>query len=233
MAAPRQAAGTGGKKNKGTRGGRPEPQAAGNQGRRAGGQAQTRQVQTRQAQTRQAQRPTQAQRARERKVAAAAAPPAEPGIKIAPLWFQLVTWALSIAGLGVSTYLTITHYDSSIPLACSDTGTINCSLVTHSAESMVFGVFPVAVLGLAFYVFMAVATSPWAWRLKFPALTWIRLASVIVGIGFVLYLVYTELFTLDAICLWCTSVHALTFLLFVLIVGGAAAGYGFAEREDY
>jgi uncharacterized membrane protein len=224
MAAPRQAAGTGAKKDKGTRGGRPEPQAAGAQGRRAGGQAPAKQ----------AQRPTQAQRARERKAAAAAAaaaPPAKPGIKIPPLWFQLVTWALAIAGLGVSTYLTITHYDSSVPLACSDTGTINCALVTHSAESMVFGVFPVAVLGLAFYVFMAVATSPWAWRLKFPALAWIRIASVVVGIGFVLYLVYTELFTLDAICLWCTSVHALTFLLFVLIVAGAAAGYGFRERD--
>lgn len=224
MAAPRQAAGTGAKKDKGTRGGRPEPQAAGAQGRRPGGQAPAKQ----------AQRPTQAQRARERKAAAAAAaaaPPAKPGIKIPPLWFQLVTWALAIAGLSVSTYLTITHYDSSVPLACSDTGTINCALVTHSAESMVFGVFPVAVLGLAFYVFMAAATSPWAWRLKFPALAWIRIASVVVGIGFVLYLVYTELFTLDAICLWCTSVHALTFLLFVLIVAGAAAGYGFRERD--
>jgi uncharacterized membrane protein len=226
MAAPRQGAGTGAKKDKGTRGGRPEPQAVRVQPQRG-------QAQRGQAQRGQAQRPTQAQRARERKGAAAAAPPAEPGIKIPPLWFQLVTWALAIAGLGVSTYLTITHYDSSIPLACSDTGTINCALVTHSAESIVFGVFPVAVLGLAFYVFMAAATSPWAWRLKFPALTWIRIASVVVGIGFVLYLVYTELFTLDAICLWCTSVHALTFLLFVLIVGGAAAGYGFRVREDY
>jgi uncharacterized membrane protein len=228
MAAPRQAAGTGAKKNKGTRGGRPEPQVPVDQGRRPGGQAGARP-----AQKGQAQRPTQAQRARERKAAGTAAPPAEPGIRIAPLWFQLVTWALAIAGLGVSTYLTITHYDSSIPLACSDTGTINCALVTHSAESMVFGVLPVAVLGLAFYVFMAAATSPWAWRLKFPALTWIRVASVVVGIGFVLYLVYTELFTLDAICLWCTSVHALTFLLFILIVGGTAAGYGLREREGY
>ena len=228
MAAPRQAAGTGAKKNKGTRGGRPEPQAPLDQGRRPGGPGGARQ-----AQKGQAQRSTQAQRARERRAAGVAAPPAERGIKIAPLWFQLVTWALAIAGLGVSTYLTITHYDSSIPLACSDTGTINCALVTHSAESMVFGVFPVAVLGLAFYVFMAAATSPWAWRLKFPALTWIRVASVVVGIGFVLYLVYTELFTLDAICLWCTSVHALTFLLFILIVGGTAAGYGLREREDY
>jgi uncharacterized membrane protein len=220
MTAPRQAAGAGAKKkNKGTRGGRPEPQPAAAQARRPGGQA---------------QRPTQAQRARERErkaAAAAAAAPAEAGIKIPPLWFQLVTWALAIAGLGVSTYLTITHYDSSVPLACSDTGTINCALVTHSAESMVFGIFPVAVLGLAFYVFMVAAVSPWAWRLKFPALAWVRVASVVVGIGFVLYLVYTELFTLNAICLWCTSVHVLTFLLFVFIVGGAAAGYGFRERD--
>ena len=138
---------------------------------------------------------------------------------------------LAIAGLGVSTYLTIAHYTSSSILACSDKGLINCALVTSSAESMVFGIFPVAVLGLAFFVFMTAAVSPWAWRLKFPLLTWVRVAAVIVGIGFVLYLVYTELFTLDAICLWCTSVHGLTFLLFVLVVGGVAAGYGLRERD--
>ncbi len=222
MAAPRQAAGAGAKKNKGTRGGRPEPQPIAAQARRAGGQAQR---------PGQGQRPSQAQRAREREAAAAVAAPAEPGIKIPPLWYQVATWALAIAGLGVSTYLTITHYDSSVPLACSDKGVINCALVTSSAESMVFGIFPVAVLGLAFFVVMTAALSPWAWRLKFPQLTWIRVASVIVGIGFVLYLVYTELFTLDAICLWCTSVHVLTFLLFVLVVGGAAAGYGLRERD--
>ena len=221
MPAPRQAAGagTGAKKSKGTRGGRPEPQPVAPARRPAA-----------QAQRPGPGRPGQAARARERR-GAEAAPPPEPGIKIPPLWFQLTTWALALAGLGVSTYLTITHYDSSVPLACSDKGVINCALVTSSAESMVFGVLPVAVLGLAFYVFMTAAVSPWAWRLKFPALAWARVASVVIGIGFVLYLVYTELFTLDAICLWCTSVHVLTFLLFTLIVGGTAAGYGLRERE--
>ena len=113
---------------------------------------------------------------------------------------------LAIGGLGVSTYLTITHFDSSVPLVCSDKGLINCGLVTSSPQSYVFGI-PVAVLGLAFYVFMVAAASPWAWRSKYPAVAWVRLASVVVGIVFVLYLVYTELFTLKAICLWCTSVH--------------------------
>ena len=227
MSAPRQAAGTGARKDKGTRGGRPEPQPAAAQARRPGGQAQRPPQRPGQG-----QRPGQAQRGPDRRAAGAqAAPAAQPGIKVPPVWFQLVTWALAIAGLGVSIYLTIAHYTSSSILACSDKGLVNCGLVTTSPESMVFSVFPVAVLGLAFYVFMVAAVSPWAWRLKYPQLAWVRLASVIVGIGFVLYLVYTELFTLDAICLWCTSVHVLTFLLFVLIVGGAAAGYGLRERD--
>ena len=131
----------------------------------------------------------------------------------------------------MSTYLTITHYDTAVTLACSDKGVVNCGLVTTSPESMVFGIFPVAVLGLAFFVFMAVATSPWAWRSKYPQVAIVRLASVVVGIGFVLYLVYTELFTLDHICLWCTSVHVITFLLFVLILISAAVGYGFRNPD--
>jgi uncharacterized membrane protein len=49
-------------------------------------------------------------------------------------------------------------------------------------------------------------------------LRWARLGSLIVGVVFVLYLIYTELFILDAICLWCTSIHIITFLLFALVV---------------
>jgi uncharacterized membrane protein len=209
MAGPRQASSQA-KRDKGTRGGRPEPQAA-------------------------VARRTPAQPARTRSASpaatVAAAAPVRPATRIAPLWLQLSTWIVSLLGLGVSTYLTITHYDTGVPLACSDNGVINCALVTSSPESMVFGVIPVAVLGLAFFVFMVVATSPWAWRSRYPQVAMVRLASVVVGIGFVLYLVYTELFTLDHICLWCTSVHVLTFLLFVLILISAAVGYGFRNPD--
>lgn len=210
MAAPKQAASRA-KRDKGTRGGRPEPPSAA------------------------AARRNPAQPARARSASAAApATAAAPGpatTRIAPLWLQLTTWILSLLGLGVSTYLTITHYDTAVTLACSDNGVVNCGLVTTSPQSMVFGIFPVAVLGLAFFVFMTVATSPWAWRSKYPQVAIARLASVIVGIGFVLYLVYTELFTLNHICLWCTSVHVLTFLLFVLILISAAVGYGFRNPD--
>jgi uncharacterized membrane protein len=135
-------------------------------------------------------------------------------------WLPLATMVLSLYGLGASIYLTIAHYDTSIRLACSDNGLVNCQAVTTSSESVVFGIFPVAVLGLAFFVFMVAVNSPWGWRLSRsqPVVRWGRLGSVIVGMGFVIYLIYAELIQINAICLWCTSVHAATFLIFVLVV---------------
>ena len=90
---------------------------------------------------------------------------------------------------------------------------------------MVFGIFPVAILGLAFYVFMVALNSPWVWRLQQTGseqlssiLRYTRVGAVVVGMGFVLYLIYAELIQINAICLWCTSVHVATFLIFALIV---------------
>ncbi|MBO0815043.1 MAG: hypothetical protein J2P30_07830 [Actinobacteria bacterium] len=198
-------------RDKGTRGGRPEASTTTGprQGNRPGGRAGN-------------GRPAPARTKAPVKAAAEEAQSTAP-----PLWFQLTTWILSLGGLGVSIYLTIAHYNTAVSLACPATSTINCEKVTSSAQSMVFGI-PVAVLGLAFYVFLAVVNSPWAWRITWPALRWARVGSLVVGIVFVLYLIYAELFSIRAICLWCTSVHVITFILFVLIVFGAAAGYGAA-----
>jgi uncharacterized membrane protein len=148
------------------------------------------------------------------------APDAQPP---APRWLQLTTLILSVFGLGVSVYLTIAHYTTAAVLACSDKGFVNCAKVTTSAQSVVFGIFPVAVLGLAFYVFMVAVNNPWAWRSKLPTIYWARLGSVVVGMIFVLYLLYAEIVEIGNICLWCTSVHVVTFVLFVLLVFHASS----------
>lgn len=147
-----------------------------------------------------------------------------------PPWLRWTALLLSVAGFGVSVYLTIAHYTSSAILACSESGLVNCGKVTTSPESNVFGIFPVAVLGLAFFVFMLAINSPWAWRAQQPLIPMARLASVLVGIVFVLYLVYTELFTLNAICLYCTAVHVITFLLFALVMFSTATRTAPAAR---
>ena len=148
-----------------------------------------------------------------------------------PMWLQLTTFVLALAGLGVSTYLTVAHFTESALLGCSESGVVNCTKVTTSPQSYVFGI-PVAVLGLAFFVFAVAVMSPWAWQWQWRRreVGLIRLASVVVGIGFVIYLLYAELFIIGSICLYCTSVHAITFVLFLLTVFAAAA-WGIPERQ--
>jgi len=143
----------------------------------------------------------------------------------------------------VSIYLTVAHYTSPTILACPTNSFINCGEVTTSSESIVFGIFPVAVLGLAFYVFMVAINSPWAWRSDFSPIRWlrlggrtatihwIRLGAVITGIGFVLYLVYAELIEIGKICEYCTVVHIITFVLFALIVFDASFRNGATARR--
>jgi uncharacterized membrane protein len=139
----------------------------------------------------------------------------------APTWLQWTSLVLSLAGLGMSIYMTIAHYTSTNILVCSNKGYIDCAKVTTSPESMVFNVFPVAVLGLAFYVFMTAINTPWAWRSGIAAVWWARLVGIITGIGFVLYLIYAEVIQIGNLCLDCTTVHIITFLLFVVLVYAA------------
>jgi uncharacterized membrane protein len=149
-------------------------------------------------------------------------------------WRALAGWAggglsftmliASVLGLGDAAYLTYQHFSSATTFAgCSGTGSVNCEAVTTSAWSYLFGshLLPVSVLGLAFFAFMTAVNSPWGWRAPWPAVHWARLIAVIAGIALVLYLIWAELFRIKAICLYCTGVHVLTFILFALIVGRA------------
>lgn len=163
---------------------------------------------------------------RARPVAAGRGSPApvaedDPGRGPAP-WMQLATFVLALAGLGVSIYLTIAHFTESTLAGCSEKGLINCTKVTTSAQSYVFHI-PVAVLGLAFFVFLTAIMSPWAWQARRREVHLLRMAAMVAGIGMVLYLIYAELIIIGSICLYCTSVHVITFVLFVLTAFAAAA----------
>lgn len=138
-----------------------------------------------------------------------------------PRWAPTSSLVLCVLGLLDSAYLTYEHFTSSATLACSDTGAINCLKVTTSSYASIAGV-PVAVLGLVFFVVMTALCLPAAWRSASPAVHRARLAASVVGLLMVFYLVYVELFRLDAICLWCTFVHVLTFALFGVVAVATA-----------
>lgn len=139
-----------------------------------------------------------------------------------PRWSSLGSFLLSLAGLAVSIYLTIEHYTASTTLACPDNGVVNCQKVTSSEQSQFLGL-PVALLGLLFFVAMVAITLPVAWRSPLPAIRRTRIGLTALGVVFVIYLIYAELFLVDAICLWCTAVHIITFALFAVVMLGAAA----------
>jgi uncharacterized membrane protein len=131
-------------------------------------------------------------------------------------WQPTATLLLSLAGLGISIYLTITHFDK-VALVCSDNGAINCAKVTTSPQSEIFGI-PVAMLGLVYFIPMIALCLPMAWRSVDRRVHLARLILSIIGVGMIIYLLIAELFIIKAICLWCSGVHLITFILFVIIV---------------
>jgi uncharacterized membrane protein len=131
---------------------------------------------------------------------------------------------IGLLGLGISAYLTATHYlADQVPLACASGGLINCEQVTTSSQSQV-GPLPVAVLGLLWFgIWLGLLGVRWlrmgdAWP-RVATLSWAT-----GGVLVVFYLVYAELFLIGAVCLWCSAVHLLVMALFVLAVADTAAG---------
>ena len=150
-----------------------------------------------------------------------------------PSWLQVVSFVLAILGLVISAYETYAHFNGSHLAGCptGGNGTFNCTAVITSPQSMVFGVIPVAILGLLFYVAAVPLFSPWAWRMRRREVHLLRLGSVIVGMGFVMYLIYAELYQIGDICEYCTGVHIVTFLLFCITLFSAAIWGLNARRE--
>lgn len=151
-----------------------------------------------------------------------------------PLWLQVVTFALAIAGLGISAYETWAHFNGNHLAGCPSGGggTFNCAAVITAPQSMVFNVIPVAILGLAFYVVAVPLFSPWGWRLPWRQVHLLRLVSMVAGMGFVVYLIYAEL-QIGSVCEYCTGVHIVTFLLFCCTVFSAAIwGLGGRKTEQ-
>ncbi|NUT99453.1 MAG: vitamin K epoxide reductase family protein [Saccharothrix sp.] len=132
-------------------------------------------------------------------------------------WVPGVSLALALAGLALSAYLTVAHYAADA-LLCEEGAVVDCGKVTTSEQSELLGV-PVAVLGLAFFVFVTVLCLPFAWRDR--RLHWVRLGSAGVGVLFVVYLIAAEFLLIGKICLWCTAVHVVTLALAGVLVNDA------------
>lgn len=141
-------------------------------------------------------------------------------------WQAVVVAVMAVVGIGIGAYLTTEHYAKVEPF-CPTVGPINCASVLRSQYSVVpltgssaSGV-PITVPGGLFFLasgVLAVLMLVAAYRGR-PEPAWLRPALALwslAGLLFVLYLVFAEIVLIRNICLWCTGVHILTLLTFVL-----------------
>ncbi len=130
--------------------------------------------------------------------------------------WQLLALAASVAGLGVSIYLTAVHY-AGVPLACPANGTISCEAVLSSQYAVIAGTaVPTSAAGI---VWFAVSALLWT---RGPGR--IQLAWSIAGLVTVFSLVFVEIVRIGAICIWCTAAHALVLLIFLVALTEANRG---------
>jgi len=141
---------------------------------------------------------------------------------------DLLAILLGLLAVGISGYLTITHYEESL-LVCS---VVNGCETVQSSEYAMLGPVPVALLGLIGAVAMLALAI--ARRLR-PA--WIYPTSValfgmaLASVFFLLYLTYLEIWVIEAICQWCVS------FLIVMLIWLGVEGYRlwrelFAVHDD-
>jgi uncharacterized membrane protein len=121
---------------------------------------------------------------------------------------KAVAFVASLAGIGISIYLTADHYAGAVP-ACPANSTINCEAVLSSAYAVIAGsAVPTSAAGIVWFAVSAVL-----WTRRWPRL---QLAWSAIGLATVLYLVYVEIVSLGAICLWCTGAHVLVVTVFMV-----------------
>jgi len=130
---------------------------------------------------------------------------------------QIVLLMLSLVGTGIAIYLTAVHYENA-PLICSASGIVDCARVLSSAYSVVPGTtIPITVPGLAWCILSA-GFAIIGLRLQ-PVPRWLRVAQFALslsGMLVVLYLVYVEIVRLHTICAWCTGLHVVILMMFLI-----------------
>jgi vitamin-K-epoxide reductase (warfarin-sensitive) len=122
---------------------------------------------------------------------------------------RYVLVSLTLLGFIASCLALREHYrtDSS---PCSINERWDCGIVNHSPFAVLAGI-PVAVIGMAGYVFLGALALKRAYRLF--------LAAALVGLAFSLYLAHVEAHILGVWCVYCVASLAAISLLTLLSLG--------------
>jgi uncharacterized membrane protein len=139
-----------------------------------------------------------------------------------------VAVAVSAAvGLGIALYLTATRLAGGLP-ACGPVE--GCDTVALSEYSVIAGV-PVAFLGAAFSAALLAVVAEWL-RARDRRLLGAGYGLATLGVVFVAYLTYLELFVIHAICIWCVGYALAVVAVWVLLALEMAGASGSRQRPQ-
>ena len=131
-----------------------------------------------------------------------------------PMRYVLVV--LAALGIVASTLALREHYRTEGDSPCSINDRWDCGIVNHSPYAVIKGTgIPVAVVGIAGYLFMAALAWRRSWRLL--------LAAALVGLAFSLYLANIEQHILGVWCIYCAISLADISLITVLTLATTIA----------
>ncbi|MCA2958851.1 MAG: thioredoxin domain-containing protein [Silvanigrellales bacterium] len=151
----------------------------------------------------------------------------------------VVSLLLGLGGFGVSLYALIEHLklkNGAADLSCDVNNLVNCTKVLGSAYGSVAGI-PLGAYGMSFFaIVIALAVLPKVADVSVRWISWWRLLVGFVGASVSLFLAYVSYFQLSAVCIVCTTTHAIS-LLNAVVVGvgfmGNRAGLNFAEPSAF
>jgi uncharacterized membrane protein len=128
-------------------------------------------------------------------------------------WPRWILPVLIVVGIAVSSYLSYVEFTND-QVVCGPVG--DCNAVQSTTYSQLFGVLPVAVLGLVGYLGMGAAWIGFTritgrrQHTSAQVLWWLALGGTL----FSIYLTYLEPFVIGATCIWClTSATSVTLIL--------------------
>lgn len=121
---------------------------------------------------------------------------------------RIVIFLLAVAGIVVSILAWQVHYSNAIQ-PCDINARWDCGVVNHSRFSMI-GPIPVAAVGVAGYVLLALLTL-------FRKKGW-TLVFAVIGLCYALYLSHIEASLLQVWCLYCVISQCLIALIVLLAI---------------
>lgn len=122
-----------------------------------------------------------------------------------------LVFIFSLLGLIVSAFL-LYEYNISGPIVCPIGS--GCDVVRASQYSHFLGI-SIPILGVIFYLAMAMFSVVHSHQLSVKLLVKLKLLGAAAGVGFGVYLTFLEAFVIRAYCFWCVT----SFIISLVILG--------------